>query len=82
MSLAADLGQIILEQAVEWIGARTPRVYYMSYDPAPTKKDWLDLIEVIPPEYIILLAVCGLVALCYLGIRGVSVCRKGHSQSL
>ena len=48
----------------------------MSYDPAPTKKDWLDLIEVVPPEYIVLLAVCGLVALCYLSIRGVSVCGR------
>ena len=73
MSLVSELGQLLLDQAVSYLGAKTQRMYYIPYEPAPAKVALLDLCEVIPPEYLIVLVLLGLIfivqsaiALCYL----------------
>ena len=73
MSLVSELGQLLLDQAVSYMGARTQRLYYIPYEPAPAKVALIDLSETIPPEYLIVLALLGvifivqnIITLCYL----------------
>ena len=68
MSLAAEVGQVLLERAVSWLGQRTPRVFYMPVEPNPNTVALLDISSSILPEHIILLAVLGVIFLIYLGV--------------
>ena len=71
MSTATGLGKFILDKAVSWLSYRTQRLYFTPFQPSHAIVSLLDLCNVIPPEYIILLAALGLISLAYLSVLSV-----------